>query len=63
MLIGVSDIDEAAMLGYQENRPRETAASHSINEEVGFRLKMLRDGGKAIRAHLKERRCPKLAVL
>ena len=37
----IVDIDEAAVLGYQENRLRETSAPRSINEEVRFLLKML----------------------
>jgi hypothetical protein len=32
------DIDEAAVLGYQENRLYETASSKSINGEVTFLL-------------------------
>jgi integrase len=58
----IVDIDEAVVLGYQENRIRETAAPRSINEEVRFLLKMLGDLGVAIRARLKERRCLKLPV-
>jgi integrase len=58
----IVDIDEAAVLGYQENRLRETAAPRSINEEVRFLLKMLGDLGVAIRARLKERRSLKLPV-
>jgi integrase len=58
----IVDIDEAAVLGYQENRLRETAAPRSINEEVRFLLKMLGDSGVAIRARLKERRGLKLPV-
>ena len=41
----VVDIDEAAVLRYQENRLREKAAPKSINEEVRFLLKMLGDSG------------------
>jgi integrase len=58
----IVDIDEAVVLGYQENRLRETAAPRSINEEVRFLLKMLGDLGVAIRARLKERCCLKLPV-
>jgi len=58
----IVDIDEAVVLGYQENRLRETAAPRSINEEVRFLLKMMGDLGVAIRARLKERRCLKLPV-
>lgn len=58
----IIDIDEAAVLRYQENRLRETAAPRSINEEVRLLLKMLGDLGEAIRTRLKEKRCLKLAV-
>lgn len=39
----VVDIDEAAVLAYQESRLREDAAPKSINEEVRFLLKMVGD--------------------
>jgi len=58
----VVDINEAAVLGYQENRLREKAAPKSINEEVRFLLKMLGDPGDVIRAHLKKKKQLKLAV-
>ncbi len=43
----VVDIDEAAVLRYQEDRLREKAAPKSINEEVRFLLKMLGDPRKS----------------
>ncbi len=58
----VVDIDEAAVLRYQEDRLREKAAPKSINEEVRFLLKMLGDSGEVIRAHLREKKQLKLAV-
>ena len=58
----VVDINEAAVLGYQENRLREKAAPKSINEEVRFLLKMLGDPGNVIRAHLKKKKQLKLTV-
>jgi integrase len=58
----VVDINEAAVLGYQEDRLREKAAPKSINEEVRFLLKMLGDPGDVIRAHLKKKKQLKLAV-
>ena len=51
----IVDIDEAAVLKYQEDRLREKAAPKSINEEVRFLLKMLGDSGEVIRAHLRKR--------
>jgi integrase len=56
------DIDEAAVLGYQEDRLREAAAPKSINEEVRFLLKMLGDSGELIRARLRKKKQLKLAV-
>jgi integrase len=58
----VVDINEAAVLGYQEDRLREEAAPKSINEEVRFLLKMMGDAGELIRAHLKKKKQLKLAV-
>ncbi len=58
----VVDINEAAVLGYQEDRLREKAAPKSINEEVRFLLKMMGDPGEVIRAHLKKKKQLKLAV-
>lgn len=56
------DINEAAVMGYQEDRLREMAAPKSINEEVRFLLKMLGDPGEVIRSHLRKKRVLKLAV-
>jgi len=56
------DINDAVVLGYQEDRLREKAAPKSINEEVRFLLKMLGDPGEVIRAHLKKNRQLKLRV-
>ena len=58
----IVDIDEAAVLRYQENRLREKAAPKSINEEVRFLLKMLGDSREVIRARLRKKKQLKLAV-
>jgi integrase len=58
----VVDIDEAAVLRYQEERLREKAALKSINEEVRFLLKMLGDSGEIIRGRLRKKKQLKLAV-
>jgi integrase len=58
----VVDIDEAAVLAYQESRLRENAAPKSINEEVRFLLKMVGDPGELIRVRLKKNKQLKLAV-
>jgi hypothetical protein len=51
----IVDIDEAAVLRYQENRLREKAAPKSINEEVRFLLKML--GGGEVEERCRGRSC------
>jgi integrase len=58
----VVDIDEAAILHYQEKRLRERAAPKSINEEVRFLLKMLGDSGEVLRARLRKGKQLKLPV-
>jgi integrase len=58
----IVDIDEAAVLRYQESRLREKAAPKSINEEVRFLLKMLGDSGEVIRGRLRKKKQLKLAV-
>ena len=57
------DINEAAVLRYQEDRLREKAAPKSVNEEVRFLLKMVGNpAGELIRSSLKEKKLLKLAV-
>jgi hypothetical protein len=58
----VVDIDEAAVLRYQEERLREKAAPESINEEVRFLLKMLGDSGEIIRGRLRKKKQLELAA-
>ncbi|MEO6817537.1 MAG: site-specific integrase [Edaphobacter sp.] len=58
----VVDINEAAVMRYQEDRLREKAAPKSINEEVRFLLKMMGDPGEVIRSHLKKKKQLKLPV-
>lgn len=57
-----ADINEVAVLGYQNDRLGEGAAPKSINEEVRFLLKMLGDLGEVLRAHLKKEKQLKLRV-
>ncbi|MGH9616971.1 MAG: hypothetical protein ACRD28_09545 [Acidobacteriaceae bacterium] len=57
-----ADINEVAVLGYQNARLGEGAAPKSINEEVRFLLKMLGDPGEVLRAHLKKEKQLKLRV-
>jgi integrase len=56
------DIDEAAVRQYQDARLKEGAASKTINEEVGFLLRLLEDRGELIRVQLKRQKCLKLKV-
>lgn len=57
------DINESAVLRYQEDRLREKAAPKSINEEVRFLLKMLGSpSGDLIRSALRSKKQLKLFV-
>jgi integrase len=58
----VVDVGDAAVTDYQTARLKEKAAPKSINEEVGFLLRMLGDQGDAIRIRLKRRKALKLSV-
>ena len=52
----IVDADETMVLGYQEQRLREKAAPKSINEEVGFLLRLLSERGELIRARLRKQK-------
>jgi integrase len=52
----VVDIDDAAVLQYQSDRLKESAAPKSINEEVRFLLTLLGDSGELIRARLRKKK-------
>jgi len=56
----VVDIDDAAVLQYQTDRLKESAAPKSINEEVRFLLTLLGDSGELIRARLRKKKKLKL---
>ncbi len=56
------DVADAAVTGYQTARLKEDAAAKSINEEVGFLLRILDEHGDAIRAKLKRKGSLKLKV-
>jgi hypothetical protein len=49
----VVDITEQTVITYQTARLKEKAASKTINEEVGFLLRMLGEAGDVIRARLR----------
>jgi integrase len=55
-------INERTVSEYQTMRLKETAAPKTINEEVGFLLRLLGDAGDVIRARLRRRKSLKLAV-
>ena len=48
------DIDDGLVREYQDARLRENAAPKTINEEIGFLLRLLGDRGDAIRSRLKK---------
>jgi integrase len=56
----VVDIDERVVLEYQDHRLKEKAAPKTINEEVGFLLRLLAERGELIRAHLRKQKTLKL---
>jgi integrase len=56
------DIDDAAVREYQDARLKEQPAPKTINEEVGFLLRLLGDRGEIIRAQLKHQKSLKLKV-
>jgi integrase len=58
----VVDITERTVTDYQTTRLKETAAPKSINEEVGFLLRLLGEAGDIIRMRLRRRKALKLAV-
>lgn len=51
----VVHIDERTVLEYQMARLEEQGAPKSINEEVGFLLRILSDRGELLRGTLKRR--------
>jgi integrase len=56
----VVDASDSMIHEYQDRRLRENAAPKSINEEVGFLLRLLGDRGDVIRARLKKQKTLKL---
>jgi hypothetical protein len=56
------EIAEKTVSAYQSDRLKEKAAPKTINEEVGFLLRLLGDGGEAIRGRMRRERTLKLKV-
>ena len=56
------DVNEQTVLSYQSARLKEKASPKTINEEVGFLLRVLQVQGDAIRARLRRKKQLKLAV-
>jgi len=56
------DVTEQTVTVYQTTRLKEGAAPKTINEEVGFLLRLLGEAGDVIRARLRRRKALKLAV-
>jgi len=54
------DVDEETVVGYQAQRLREKAAPKTINEEVGFLLRLIGERGELLRAHLRKQKMLKL---
>jgi integrase len=58
----VVDLTDKTITDYQTTRLKENAAPKTINEEVGFLLRILGEAGDVIRARLRRRKKLKLAV-
>jgi integrase len=58
----VVDVMDKTVTAYQTSRLKEGAAPKTINEEVGFLLRLLGQPGDAIRARLRRQKRLKLAV-
>lgn len=58
----VVDVTDRTVKHYQNLRLREKASPKTINEEVGFLLRLLGEAGEPIRARLRRHRALKLAV-
>ena len=56
------DFNEAVVIKYQNDRLDEGAAPKTINEEVGFLLRILGEPGDIIRARLRKKKMLKLKV-
>jgi integrase len=56
------DVTEQTVTTYQTTRLKEEAAPKTINEEVGFLLRLLGEAGDVIRTRLRRRKMLKLAV-
>ncbi len=56
----IVDFDEAAVIKYQNHRLDEGAAPKSVNEEVGFLLRILGEQGDIIRVRLRKKKMLKL---
>jgi integrase len=56
----VVDFNEAVVIKYQNDRLDENASPKSVNEEVGFLLRILGDQGDLLRGHLRKKKMLKL---
>jgi integrase len=56
------DVTDKTVKAYQTTRLQEGAAPKSVNEEVGFLLRLLGEAGDGVRARLRRQRALKLAV-
>jgi integrase len=56
------DVNEACVIRYQNERLTEKASPKSVNEEVGFLLRMMGDPGDLLRVRLKKKSKLKLKV-
>ena len=58
----VVDVTEKTVVAYQNERLKEGAAPKTINEEIGFLLRLLGEAGDVVRVRLRRQKTLKLAV-
>jgi hypothetical protein len=56
----IVDADDIVIFDYQTQRLREKVAPKTINEQVGFLLRLLGERGELIRARLRKQKLLKL---
>jgi len=56
------DMNEATLIKYQNDRLTESAEPKTVNEEVGFLLRIMGDLGDLVRVRLKKKKKFKLKV-
>ena len=56
------EVSEQTVRDYQDQRLREKASPKTVNDEVGFLLRVMEDAGDLLRVRLKKKHLLKLKV-